>query len=163
MSHLSDDQLSLLVDGELSLGAREAAGRHLRDCVGCAERLDVLVDVVAELRLAPALRWDAQATTRVLANLEQPRAREWSTTIAAAVAVIGAVALALELPALNALTGLLNAMVGAFSVLPSGLGLPAAPSAAMLLVMAVVGPLLAVRLARDRPHPRGRMHRTGEH
>lgn len=151
MSHLSDEQLSMLVDGELSLGAREAASRHLRECVGCSERLDELVEVVAELRLAPAVVWDAGATARVMAGLDEHTARQWSAPIATSLAVAGAVLLALELPLITAAAGVLAgalSVVGAF--LPSGMAVSGAVVVGGLVAVALIGPLLAVRLARAR-------------
>lgn len=151
MSHLGDEQLSMLVDGELSLGAREAVGRHLRECAACTRRLDDLVEVAAELRLAPAVVWDAAATDRVLAVLEERTAREWSTPIAAALACVGVVLLLFELPAIAAAASLLSelgAVVSAF--LPTGFGLPSSTLVVLLVVVAVLCPLLAVPLVRQR-------------
>lgn len=151
MSHLSDQQLSMLIDGELSLGSREAAGRHMRDCPRCAERLDDLVEVAAELRLAPALGWEARATERVMVQLDERKRREWSTPIAAALAVGGVFLLALELPAIGAATSLLAAMVSVLAAfLPTGVGLPGAMGIGALMVVAVLGPLVAMPLARPR-------------
>jgi len=160
MSHLSDEQLSLLIDGESSLGAREAAVRHLRDCVGCTERHEWLVDVVAELRLAPAVRWDPQATTAILAQLGgQRRAREWSTAISVVVALVGAVLLVVELPALRALTSLLAVTIDAtVAWLPTSIGFSGSTGLAALAAIAIVAPVLAIRIARTsvsgQAHPR---------
>ena len=93
--HVSDEQLSLLLDGELSLTAREAVSRHLAGCPSCAARHDQLVDVAATLRLHPALTWTEAATDHTLSRLQQqPRAstrwRARGAVLIAAVAAIGA-------------------------------------------------------------------------
>lgn len=151
MSHLSNEQLSRLIDGELSLGARDTAQRHLRDCAHCQEQLDAFVDIAAELRLTPAVTWDAGATARLLTQLDHRRPREWSTPIAVAIAVLGALLLALELPAISSLTGMLTSITSVLTAfLPTGVGLPSAPALAILLVVAILGPLLAMPLSRRR-------------
>jgi|GEM_PF-4445776 len=151
MSHLSDEQLSMLVDGELSLASREAAGRHLRDCVHCTQRLDELVDVCAELRLTPAVSWSSPATERVLTQLTECETRHWSAPIAATLAIIGAVLLVQELALIRAVAGVLGAILSVLAAfLPSGVGAPAGTAIGVLLVVAVLGPLLAMPLARRR-------------
>ena len=46
-AHVSDEQLALLADGELSLVARAAVLDHIGTCPSCAERHDALIDLVA--------------------------------------------------------------------------------------------------------------------
>lgn len=151
MSHLSDEQLSMLLDGELSLTGRHAATEHLGGCVSCAGRLDELVEVSAALRLAPAVRWSPEATGRVLARLERPTVRDRSTTIAVGVALLGLLGLSFELPVVGALVGTLNTAVAILTAfVPIGLGVSGTASVAMLIAVGVLGPTLALRFARLR-------------
>jgi anti-sigma factor RsiW len=151
MSHLSDEQLSMLLDGELSLTGRHAATEHLGGCVGCAGRLDELVEVSAALRLAPAVRWSPEATGRVLARLERPVAHDRSTVAAMGLALLGLLLLSFELPVLGALVSMLNTVVAIFTAfVPIGAGVSGTTSVAVLIAVGVFGPALAVRLARVR-------------
>lgn len=158
MSHLTDEQLSLLIDGELSVGAREATTGHLRDCARCSTRLDGLVEVAAELRLSPSLQWAPELTAQVMRQLGAPAAGRVSTFVAAACAAVGAVLLALELPVIVGVAGVLGAgLAVAAAFLPSGVGVSGSVGVAGLLAIALVAPALAVRLARprsDRPPSR---------
>lgn len=151
MSHLSDEQLSMLVDGELSSTSRQAAGEHLRGCVNCAGRLDELVEVTAALRLAPDVRWGPEATSQVLARLERPAVRDSSTPLAVGLALLGVLLLSLELPVVSALMGMLNTMLAILTAfVPISVGISGAAAVAALIAVAIIGPTLALRLARLR-------------
>lgn len=102
--HVSDEQLSLLVDSRLSLAAREAVIGHVRSCPACAERHDRLIETTATLRTAASLTWSEVHTDATLVRMRArpgPRLRigrrlpvgDWSLPLAAAVAVAGVVAL----------------------------------------------------------------------
>src|SRR5207245_2221067 len=52
--HVSSEQLSALIDGELSLTAREAVLGHLRECPTCAASHERLVEVAAVMAALPA-------------------------------------------------------------------------------------------------------------
>lgn len=94
-AHVSDEQLSLLADGELSLVSRRAVLDHLQSCPSCAERHDALVDLVATLRLERGVAWSADDTGAVLergraAASRRDRALPLAAGLAFAVLVLGA-------------------------------------------------------------------------
>lgn len=152
--HLTDEQLSLLVDGELSLVHRGAITAHIASCPECAARHDHLVDVIASLRLQPKLQWTSADTARTMAALPVPvpaRSREWPMLAAAAAgtAVAGVLALKLTLvQALEALVRSLLQVVDAFA--PAAISVSSASTLLILLAVAVLGPLLAYPLIKDR-------------
>ena len=148
--HVSDEQLSLLLDGELSLTAREAVRRHLAGCAGCAARHDQLVEVAATLRLQPSLAWTQVSTGRVLERLQQPahtsrRSRSRAAAlIGGAVTGIGVLAVAWIGAASVAHAG------GRFASLAGGGLLFVSPRTLIILAaLALVG-LLAYPLAQQR-------------
>ncbi len=148
--HVTDEQLSLLIDGELSLTAREAVGNHVRRCPTCASRHDALVAAVAALRLSTTLEWRDEATDRVWSRLAPRGERNLALPIAV---VLAALALALAAPYLTVVSaavtiaGAIARAVGSF--LPT-VGGNSASTVAALVAFAVFGPLLSLRLARRR-------------
>jgi anti-sigma factor RsiW len=155
-AHPSIEQLSALIDGELSLVAREAVSAHLRDCPACAARHEELVEVAAALAAIPAERWSGEMTAEVLqrtagaptASAAPVRGRDWSIPVAAGLAVVGfaAVALVAPFPVTSLFGGL---RLNVFAALAEGAGLPFGGFLAVLVVLPVVG-LLAVPLLRER-------------
>lgn len=155
--HVSDEQLSLLLDGGLSLAAREAVLAHVRSCPACAERHDRLVELTATIRLAGRLDWTEQHTQATLARLHsspqrgrliasRPRGRDWSLPVAATFALAGIGALLL------APLGLGKAVLAA-PASASGLfalALPVSGHVLALLAAAVALGLLAYPLSRSR-------------
>ncbi len=148
--HVSDEQLSLLIDGELSLAARGAVLAHLSSCPPCAERHDALVNVTATLRLQPPLGWTPAATARTLECLGARQQRDWALPISVVLAVlVSAVAMA-KLP-VGAWLELARSTLEALAALgPRGLVPGSLSTLAVLLAAAVLGPLLAYPLARSR-------------
>jgi anti-sigma factor RsiW len=155
-AHPSVEQLSALIDGELSLVAREAVGAHLRECPTCAAQHQELVEVAAALAAVPAEQWTAKMTAELLERAqatpreraEPVRARDWSLPIAAALAVVGvaAVALASPFPAASMLGGL---RLNVFAAFAEGAGVPFGGFLAVLFLLPALG-LLAVPLLRQR-------------
>ena len=151
--HVSTEQLSLLVDGQLSLAAREAVGAHIRRCPGCAEQHDRLIELTAALRLHGALEWSPAQTAATVSRVGEVGRfrrrrlrgrRDWSLPIASALAVAGGLALALfgvgSLPAL--------APGGAVVFLP-GASLLSGHLFVALAAAVAIG-LLALPLSRSR-------------
>jgi anti-sigma factor RsiW len=153
--HVGDEQLSLLIDGELSLTAREAVRLHLRSCPGCAERHDAMVELTALLRLEPTVVWSPAQTEAVVSRLRArpawPRLLvaagwDWALVLAGVVAAVGLLAL-VWLP--GDISGLAAGSIRAFlSLLPSG----GFGSGRLLLALAAIVLLgvAAVPLSRSR-------------
>ena len=146
--HVSDEQLSLLIDNELSLTARQAVTSHIETCPTCAERHDALVDVAAALRLAPSATWPAERTRTLLAALEEPRSsREPALWIATALAAGGlTIAVLEEHPTRAGITLAQNLLGVASGFAPGGLG----PVSITLLVMLVGTFAATLRRPRHR-------------
>jgi anti-sigma factor RsiW len=158
--HVSDEQLSLLIDSELSLAAREAVIEHVRHCPTCAERHDRLVELVASLRVQQPLAWSTAHTHATLARLQSRAGRyrrrrprfanrrhDWSLPLASVLALVGM--LALTLAPLGVAATITHAPAAAFAaLLPDG----ALVSGRLLagLAAAVVLGLLAFPLSRSR-------------
>lgn len=150
--HVSTEQLSLLVDGQLSLAAREAVVAHIRCCPGCAEQHDLLIELTAALRLHGALEWSPAQTAATVSRVGEAGRfrrrlmgrRDWSLPIASALALAGGLALALfgigSLPAL--------APGGAVVFLP-GASLLSGHLFVALAAAVAIG-LLALPLSRSR-------------
>ena len=148
--HASDEQLSLLVDGELSLAARTAVVSHLSSCPGCAERHDALVDVVAPLRLAPPVVWQESSTACVLERTHAPRpGHDLALPIAGVIAVVAIVLVALRSEVVEA--GLSSAYATAEAIgalLPTALATQPTGTLMALVAVALIAPVLSLRLAR---------------
>jgi len=149
-AHVSDEQLSLLIDGELSLAAREVVGRHLTTCPACAERHDALIEVAATLRLQPPATWNPQASVRTVERLPRRRERDRALPLAVAIAAAAAAAVSTQ----EGLTGAaLTASRSSFdalsAVVPNGLLLGHVGALALLGALVLLG-LLAYPLARWR-------------
>lgn len=156
-AHPSIEQLSALIDGELSLVAREAVSAHLRECPACAAQHEELVEVAAALTIVPAEHWSVVMTAEVLHRggvdpkervSEQVGSRDWSLLVAATLALIGvaSVALAAPFPLASMLDGL---RLNVFAALAEGAGLPFGGFLAALILLPALG-LLAVPLLRQR-------------
>lgn len=155
--HASSEQLSALLDGELSLVAREAVSDHLRGCPTCAALHDQLVEIAATLAAVPAENWSQEMTTTVLerthargleAATETAGGRDWSLAIAAALAVAGLSGIAFVAPfaAASAADGL---RLNIFAALAEGAGLTVDGFLTVLVLLPMLA-LLAVPLLRQR-------------
>jgi anti-sigma factor RsiW len=150
--HLTDEVLSRLIDGDLSLTGREAALSHLRNCSTCAQRHEALVSVAAVLRQEQPSAWRPADTARVSerisgeARVLQPRVAALLGGTAALVACLAFVVIFVSVP------------LAAFSIAGRVAGrvvpamIPATVSSLLLamLTVAVVAPLVAYPLARWR-------------
>jgi anti-sigma factor RsiW len=150
-AHVSDEQLSLLADGELSLVARAAVLDHIGTCPSCAERHDALIDLVATLRLEPRLEWSAAGTSAVLDRRREMAGKpDRALPLAAVLAAVAIVLAALSLPLIEA-----GARVGlrlsttAATVISHQLGLS-------IVVVAVVALLSAIAAVVTLPLTRWR-------
>jgi anti-sigma factor RsiW len=150
--HLPDEQLSRLLDGDLSLTERGAVLDHVGRCAACAQRQSELVEVAALLRSQPAAAWTADLTARVLEQLPEPvpAGRRTRLPVASLLALLTAVivlGLVIAVP-----VGLLvsGSVFGALATLPP-VGV-ASPSHVLigLIVVACAAPLFAYPLARWR-------------
>lgn len=150
MSHASDQQLSLFIDGELSATSRATVAAHLAGCPACAERHERLVEVAAGLRVLPAVRWTPAATTAMIERRQQPPvpAGRISRGVLAALALTLLVTAALSTTWLSALLSIArSAAATALAVLPLG---PAGGASGLwiLLATAILAPLAALTIAR---------------
>jgi anti-sigma factor RsiW len=149
--HLDDLTLSRLVDGDVSLVAREAAFDHLRRCSACAARHDQLVAAVAALREMPPARWSPGQSDMVAARLGERPVRVpvrplalGAGLLAAATLSVAAVPALLSAPTLSLTVRVMGALIPG-GALASGSGMLLA-----LAVIAVAAPLAALPLARWR-------------
>ncbi len=87
-NHLSDEQLSLLLDGRLSEKDRRGAEMHLQACARCREAYEELRQTVALLRAAPRVAVPRAFTLseadigRVSARTLAPTWARWATALA---------------------------------------------------------------------------------
>ena len=155
-AHPSVEQLSALIDGELSLVAHEAVSAHLRECPACAAQHEALVEVAAALTTIPTERWTAELTGEVLQRITvdpgervaPARSKDWSLAVAAALALVGFAAVALAAPL--SVTSLFDGLrLNVFAALAEGAGLPFGGFLAVLILLPALG-LLAVPLLRER-------------
>ena len=148
--HLTDLQLSRLIDGDLSLTSREAVTAHLRGCPACAERHDQIIAVAATLRSEPPHAWTSAMTSSVIHELPRRR-RTVRVGIAAGVsaAMCGLVLLEAA-PVVAAALGLLGVLAGAsVAVTHPAVAVSGSPLLAIMAV-AILAPLAAYPLARWR-------------
>jgi len=147
--HASDEQLSLLLDGELSLTAREAVTRHLASCPGCAARHDELVDITAALRLQPTLSWTQASTAGTLERLQQ-RPNQWRRPLrVAAFSAAAAASISILGLAIAGATSVAKAYTGLASVAGGGVAFVSPRTLIILGALALMG-LLAYPLAHSR-------------
>lgn len=154
--HVSTEQLSALIDGQLSLVSREAVIAHLRHCPGCASSHDALVEVAAVMTVVPAERWSAQLTEQVMRQVvvrdplprEQRRERDLSLPVAALIAAAGALAVLLVAP-FSLASGFDGLRLNLFAALAADVGFPVSGFLFVLLLLPVLG-VLAVPLIRER-------------
>jgi anti-sigma factor RsiW len=154
--HATVEQLSGLIDGQLSLLAREAVSAHLRECPTCAALHEDLVEVAATLTTIPREHWTPQLTAEVLRRAAADPAhpvsaasgRDWSLPIAAAIAVagFGALVFAAPVPVSAVFDGL---RLNVFSAFAQGAGMPFGGFLTVLLLLPALG-LLAMPLLRQR-------------
>ncbi|MDP9256400.1 MAG: zf-HC2 domain-containing protein [Actinomycetota bacterium] len=152
-SHLDDQQLSRLLDGDLSLAERAAALAHVSSCSACARRQAELVEVAATLRSYPRIAWTPHHTTSVLSEL-RTKAHDASQRRAfPAALLLTIVAAGLVLAALLAAPigpQLASAVFDAVALMPP-LRIASGQQALLtLLVIALVAPALVYPLARWR-------------
>ena len=151
MSHLSDEQLSRLIDGDVSAQTREAMNAHMSDCHQCAERHDQMIKTVATLRLSPPMRWRQDLTEATLARVTDTSTEDRSLPVSTLIALTGVTACTLVAPLLH--TGLAIGSVIYAAVDQLGPNIPlTTPSATLLalIVLAILAPLAAFPLARWR-------------
>jgi anti-sigma factor RsiW len=148
--HLDGEQLSRLLDGDLSLVERGAALDHLMHCPACAHRQSELVEVAALLRSEPSVEWTSSLTGGVLARTSPTPSRARRPLAAGLMGFMAAA---------TALCLLIVAPVGLLvtaRVLHGVAGLPplgaASPSHVLvgLVVVALAAPLFLYPLARWR-------------
>lgn len=151
-SHLDDQQLSRLLDGDLSLAERAAALAHLSSCSACAQRQAELVEVAATLRSYPRIAWTSHHTTGVMAELRagahEARQRRAFPALLLTIAAAGLVLAAL----LAAPVGpqLASAVFDAVALMPPLRIASGGQALLTLLVVALVAPALVYPLARWR-------------
>ena len=155
--HPTIEQLSSLIDGQLSNASREAVIGHVRTCPTCAALQDRLIEVAAELQSRPPLTWSRSDTQNVLARIRAEqrsparprRERDWALPIAGALALVAVVALLLVAPGLPS-AGVSSSGFDAISTLAPAAGL--IPSGHFILALAVVAAMgiAAVPLLRRR-------------
>lgn len=146
--HVSDEQLSLLADGELSLVARHAVLDHIAGCPHCAERHDKLIELVAALRLEPGIEWPAGATSAVLERQHEAASqRDRALPLAVLLAAAGLALAALSFPLIEA-GARFGLRIGstAAAVISNQLGV----SIVVIAVVVVLTALLTLPLARWR-------------
>ena len=141
-SHASSEQLSRLIDGDLSLTERTAVLDHLASCPACAELQTQLVDIAAALRAADPPGWSAALTTAVMDEATSRRRDRAALPIAALIAVASVAALAFLTPFFTFGRGMLEIAV---AVAPIG-----GAAAIVLIVVALLAPLAAYPLLRWR-------------
>lgn len=153
--HVSAEQLSLLIDGELSLASREAVVTHIRSCPRCAAEHDRLIELTATLRLRPSLEWAPAQTAATMKRLgerarssprggsRRRRGRDWSLPLAAVLAFAGVFAL-IELS-----LGTVHTAFSGATVLFAGGSLLSSRLLIALVVALAIG-LLAFPLSRSR-------------
>lgn len=154
--HVSTEQLSALIDGQLSLVSREAVIDHLRHCPSCASSHDALVEFAAVMTAVPAERWSAQLTEQVIRQIvvwdalpREPRhQRDLSLPVAALIAAAGALAVLLVAPSSFA-SGFDGLRLNPFAALAADLGIPVSGFLFVLLLLPAVG-VFAVPLIRER-------------
>lgn len=146
--HLTDELLSRLVDGDLSLSAREAAIRHLRECARCSARQDALVSVAVTLRSFPEAALSDEQVDRIIAGLDRPAERRWPTAAMTVAAISACVA------ALASLAALPLTALAVTAAITRALPLQVPSSATHVLItafiVAIAAPLAAYPLARWR-------------
>lgn len=150
-THATGEQLSRLIDGDLSHVARDSVLAHLHTCPSCAGRHDALVEVAAALRLQPAVVWDELATAAMVARFEPARERNVALPIAAALALVGAALVGVWTPIFSAGIGVTVTVLRAFAtVVPTAAVVSPGGTVTALFAAALLGPLLAYPLARWR-------------
>lgn len=162
--HLSDAQISGLIDGDLSHVSQEAVRLHLGHCLECARRHDEIVGVVTALRMQPAVRWRPQLTPTTVDRLPDQGAasrsqrhlsvrwnRSFALPLATTLVAIGAFLAALLIPVVRSGVEIAHSSFETIGdVIPSPIALSPSGSLIVLLVLAVVCPWLSLRLARRR-------------
>lgn len=88
MTHLDDEKLSALIDGELPPAAVEPARAHAAACPKCAARLERLKGASAAFRRVGAAAMPTGLATRAKAGASAPRRILTWTLATAAVSVI---------------------------------------------------------------------------
>jgi len=155
-SHVTAEQLSRLIDGDLALAERGAVLDHIGHCPACAAEQARLVEVSAALRGVPAAQWSDEQTSAILARLASdaaPPARSSSRPVQAAGTLLAAVTLAVVVAFVVAVpVGPLvaGALWQAFAWIPPIGTTSALAAGAALVAISVLAPLLAYPLARWR-------------
>jgi anti-sigma factor RsiW len=151
--HLDGEQLSRLLDGDLSLAERGAALDHLAHCPACAHRQSELVEVAALLRSEPSVEWTSALSEGVLARTSSTASpvRRARRPLAAGLIACMAATTAFSLVIVAPIGLLITARVldGLAGLPPLGV---ASPSHVLvgLVVVALAAPLFLYPLARWR-------------
>ncbi len=150
--HIPIEQLSRLIDSDLSLTERVAVLAHLVRCPACAERQSRLIDVAAPLRELPPTHWTPAHSDNAIAHAarrHETRGAIILTATASLIATATVTALAVLTPLWGTVALLVTVAIGLVAtVAPLG---PDAPHAILALVIAaILAPLLAYPLARWR-------------
>ena len=162
--HLSDAQISGLIDGNLSHVSQEAVRLHLGHCLECARRHDELVSVVTALRMQPAVRWRSELVPPTVDRLPEQAAASWSgrhprvrwnrsfaLPIATTLVAVGAFLAALLIPMVRSSVEIAHSSFETIGdVIPSPISLSPSGSLIGLFILAVTCPWLSLRLARRR-------------
>ena len=149
-THLDDDHLSRLIDGDLSLTSREAAIAHLRGCPACAARHDRLVGVTAALRMQPRATWTHSDTVATLRELPRRRRRRRMAFAVAVSAMMCALVVAETAPLIAAPLALMLALLGLGRELVNTTFGPGVELVLAVAAVAMLAPLAAYPLARWR-------------
>lgn len=155
--HPTIEQLSSLIDGQLSITSRGAVIAHVRGCTTCAGRQDELIEVAAGLQSRSPFTWTESDTERVLARIRAVQASpekasrklDWTLPIASALALVAGVTLAIVALGLPG-AGVSGSGFDAISSLAPGVGLNF--SGHFILALAVVAAMgvAAFPLVRGR-------------
>ena len=147
--HVTGEQLSMLIDGELSLVTERAVRAHLFGCPQCASLHDRLIEVTARLRPLPALSWSDHSSRAVMERIE-PRPRHALAFVLAGVLFVAALLAVLSRPLVEAGALVGQSVLSSFASLAPGSAVTATHVLLVLVVVALLFPIISVRLARWR-------------
>ena len=147
--HVTGEQLSMLIDGELSLVAERAVRTHLFGCPQCASLHDRLIEVTAGLRPLPALSWSGHSSRAVMERIE-PRPRHALAFVLAGVLLVAALLAVLSSPLVEAGALVGQSVLSSFASLAPGSAVTATHVLLVLVVVALLFPVISIRLARWR-------------
>lgn len=141
MSHLDAEQLSALIDGQLSLTHRHAALAHLEECHACAARHEALIEVAAGLRTIEPVAWTPALSAAVIDGLDTPVQADRAVLISIVVALIGCGVVLWQLPALRAIAAGAETLATVVATL-----VPVTPGPGIMALLSMLALLLACAL-----------------